>query len=100
MTNVHVSKHPLVKHKVALLRDAKTEPPMFRQLVAELAALLFYEATTDLATTQVTVKTPLGDCASEVVWQRVGLFPILRAALGMCDAMLEVLPKAIVWHIG
>jgi uracil phosphoribosyltransferase len=100
MSNVHVSKHPLVKHKVALLRDANTEPPMFRELVGELAALLFYEATTDLLTTKVSVKTPLAECPSEVIWQRVGLFPILRAALGMCDPMLKVLPKAIVWHIG
>lgn len=100
MTKVHVSTHPLVKHKVALLRDAKTEPPVFRQLVGELAQMLFYEATADLPTSKVVVKTPLADCPSEVVWQRVGLFPILRAALGMCDSMLAVLPKAIVWHIG
>jgi uracil phosphoribosyltransferase len=69
-------------------------------LVGELAQMLFYEATADLKTTNIVVKTPLADCPSEVIWQRVGLFPILRAALGMCDPMLAVLPKAVVWHIG
>ena len=97
---VHVSTHPLVKHKVALLRDAKTDAKAFRELVGELAQLLFYEATTDLQTTRVTVKTPLADCPSEVIWQRVGIIPILRAGLGMAEAMVRVLPKAVVWHLG
>jgi uracil phosphoribosyltransferase len=97
---VHVSKHPLVKHKVALLRDADTEPKAFRELVGELAQLLFYEATADLELSPVTVRTPLADCPSEVIWQRVGIIPILRAGLGMAEAMLRVLPKAVVWHLG
>jgi uracil phosphoribosyltransferase len=97
---VHVSRHPLVKHKVALLRDADTGPKEFRELVGELAQFLFYEATTDLSLTRVTVRTPLADCHSEVVWQRVGIVPILRAGLGMAEAMLRVLPKAVIWHLG
>jgi uracil phosphoribosyltransferase len=97
---VRVSKHPLVKHKVALLRDAATEPKEFRELVGELAQLLFYEATTDLELSRVSVRTPLADCPSEVIWQRVGIVPILRAGLGMAEAMLGVLPKAVVWHLG
>jgi uracil phosphoribosyltransferase len=97
---VHVSKHPLVKHKIALLRDAATEPKEFRELVGEIAQLLFYEATTDLELAPVTVRTPLADCSSQVIWQRVGIIPILRAGLGMAEAMLRVLPKACVWHLG
>ncbi|WP_020475553.1 uracil phosphoribosyltransferase [Zavarzinella formosa] len=97
---VKVSKHPLVKHKVALLRDAKTEPMLFRNLVGELGQLLFVEATADLETTAVTVRTPLADCPSEVIWQRVGIIPILRAGLSMAEAMLHILPKSVVWHLG
>ena len=97
---VHVSKHPLVKHKVALLRDATTEPQAFRDLAGELAQLLFYEATTDLELSPVTVRTPLAECPADVIWQRVGIVPILRAGLGMAEAMLRVLPKAVVWHLG
>ena len=97
---VHVSRHPLVKHKIALLRDENTEPMVFRSLVGELGQLMFMEATKDLATTTVTVRTPLADCESEVIWQRVGIIPILRAGLSMAEAMLQVLPKAVVWHLG
>jgi uracil phosphoribosyltransferase len=97
---VHVSKHPLVKHQVALLRDANTDPKAFRELVGELAQLLFYEAAADLELTPITVRTPLADCPAEVIWQRVGIVPILRAGLGMAEAMLGVLPKAVVWHLG
>ena len=96
----HISKHPLVKHKIALLRDARTEPMRFRELVGELAQLLFFEAAHDLGTSQVVVRTPLADCLSEVIWERVGIVPILRAGLGMAEAMLRVLPKASVWHLG
>jgi uracil phosphoribosyltransferase len=96
----HISTHPLVKHKIALLRDARTEPMRFRELVGELAQLLFFEATNDLGTSPVLVRTPLADCPSEVIWERVGIVPILRAGLGMAEAMLRVLPKASVWHLG
>ncbi len=98
--SLHVSGHPLIQHKVALLRDVATEPMVFRELVGEIAQLLFYEATQDLQLTPVTVRTPLADCASKVIWQRVGIIPILRAGLGMAEAMLKVLPKACVWHLG
>lgn len=97
---VHVSQHPLVRHKIALLRDVKTEPRDFRALVGEIAQLLFLDATADLELTRVTVRTPLGECASDVIWQRVGIIPILRAGLGMAESMLRVLPKATVWHLG
>jgi uracil phosphoribosyltransferase len=97
---IHVSTHPLIRHKVARLRDASTAPKEFRELVGELAQLLLYEATSDLPTTPVTVRTPLADCKAEVVRGRVGIVPILRAGLGMAEAMLRVLPGAVVWHLG
>jgi uracil phosphoribosyltransferase len=97
---IHVSTHPLVKHKVAHLRDAETDPKAFRELVGELSQLLFYEATADLPVSPVSVRTPLGDCKAGVVKTRVGIIPILRAGLGMAEAMLGVLPGAVVWHLG
>ncbi len=98
--SLHISSHPLVQHKLALLRDVDTEPMTFRTLVGEIAQILFCEATHDLKLTSVTVRTPMGDCASKVIWQRIGIVPILRAGLSMSDAMLRVLPKASVWHLG
>jgi uracil phosphoribosyltransferase len=97
---VTVSRHPLVQHKLARLRDRATEPPQFRALVHDLTQLLFYEATQDLALAPVTVQTPLGPCEGARLSERVGLLPILRAGLGMADAILEVLPAAHVWHLG
>lgn len=98
--SVHVSHHPLVRHKVARLRDERTEPPEFRSLVGELAQLLFVEATSDLELQAVTVRTPLADCPSHILKDRVGIVPILRAGLGMAEAMLTELPEAIIWHLG
>jgi uracil phosphoribosyltransferase len=98
--SLFVSDHPLVQHKVALVRDANTVSMHFRQLVGEIAQLLFFEATRTLQTSEVTVQTPLAPCASKVIWQRIGIIPILRAGLAMAEAMLKVLPKASVWHLG
>lgn len=96
----HVSRHPLVQHKVARLRDERTEPPEFRRLIGELAQLLFVEATADLQLQPITIRTPLADCPSNVLKDRVGIVPILRAGLGMAEAMLNELPEATVWHLG
>lgn len=97
---VYVSDHPLVMHKLALLRSKVTEPKKFRELIRELSLLLFYEASYDLGTAPLTVETPLGDCDSEEVVETVALIPILRAGLGMADAILNVIPKGHVWHLG
>jgi uracil phosphoribosyltransferase len=97
---VHLSAHPLVGHKLARLRHRDTEPKLFRELVAEIARLLFYEATHDLNTDAVTVPTPLADGPGVAVRDAVGLVPILRAGLGMAQAMLDLLPEARVWHLG
>jgi len=97
---VHVSRHPLVQHKLALLRSNLTEPKKFRELVREMAQLLFYEATQDLALAPLTVQTPLAACAGYEVAERVGIMPILRAGLGMAEAITTMLPTVHVWHLG
>lgn len=98
--NVHVSRHPLVAHKLALLRDTSTEPKKFRELVRELSWLLGYEAMADLTTHPRRIQTPLEPMEGVRLEPRVGLVPVLRAGLGMVDAMLELMPAAEVWHIG
>ena len=95
-----VSPHPLVQHKLSLLRSVGTEPKKFRELVRELTWLLGYEAMADLATRPELIETPLEPMTGARLEPRVGLIPILRAGLGMVDAMLELLPTAEVWHIG
>jgi uracil phosphoribosyltransferase len=99
-SNLRVSRHPLVDHKLAILRDVGTDPKKFRELVRELTWLLGYEAMSDLATRRVPIETPLEAMEGATVEPRVGLVPVLRAGLGMVDAMLELIPTAEVWHIG
>jgi uracil phosphoribosyltransferase len=98
--NVFISRHPLLLHQLTRLRDRTTEPPEFRALVRGLTQLLFYEAMHDLQMESVTVETPLATCKGHRVGDRIGLMPILRAGLGMAEAVLEVLPTACVWHLG
>jgi uracil phosphoribosyltransferase len=97
---VFVSRHPLVLHKLARLRDRTTEPSAFREQVRGISQLLFYEATLDLRLAPVVVQTPLAECAGQRIAERIGLMPILRAGLGMAEAILEVEPDASVWHLG
>jgi uracil phosphoribosyltransferase len=97
---VHVSRHPVLLHKVSLLRNTETGPAQFRALVRDLTQLLLYEALQDVALAPVTVQTPLAACAGHQIAERIGLLPILRAGLGMTDAILEMLPTAVVWHLG
>ncbi len=98
--NIHISKHPLIAHKLSILRDVKTSTRQFRELVHELAALLFYEATEDLPTTPMQVETPLMRMTGMEVKEKIGLVPILRSGLGMVDGILELAPDVQVWHIG
>jgi len=100
MLNVFESKHPLVLHKLSRLRDVKTEPKKFRELVREIAALMVYEATADLAVTPREVQTPLAITTGHELQQKIGLVPILRAGLGMVEGIWELMPSAEVWHIG
>jgi len=97
---LHVSSHPAVQHKLSLLRDSSTEPKKFRELVREISWLLGYEALADARTAQVRVPTPIEETDGARLADRIGLVPILRAGLGMVDAMLELMPTAEVWHLG
>lgn len=100
MPAVHVSDHPIVLHKLAQLRDERTPPAQFRQLVRSLALLLAQEATADLGTYELEVMTPLARTRARALSDVIGIVPILRAGLGMADGVLELLPEAEVWHIG
>jgi uracil phosphoribosyltransferase len=97
---LHVSQHPAILHKLGILRDFKTEPKKFREVVRELSWLLGYEALADARVRPLEVKTPLETMEGAELADRIGLVPILRAGLGMVDAMLELMPTAQVWHLG
>jgi uracil phosphoribosyltransferase len=97
---LHVSQHPAVRHKLGILREERTEPKKFREVVRELSWLLGYEALADAHTRPLEVHTPLETMEGEQLADRIGLIPILRAGLGMVDAMLELMPTAEVWHLG
>jgi uracil phosphoribosyltransferase len=97
---LHVSRHPLLRHKLAVLRERSTPPYVFRGLVYEIAQVLFYEATADIELRPITVASPIATCVAEQLAVKVGLVPVLRAGLGMANAMLDALPEATVWHIG
>ena len=97
---LHVSSHPAILHKLALLRDESTKPPQFRQLVREISWLLGYEALADARVVSRPVMTPIEEMQGARLGDRIGLVPILRAGLGMVDAMLELMPNAEVWHLG
>lgn len=100
MPNVYESSHPLVKHKLTMLRDKHTEPLKFRELVRELSILLAYEATQNLKLRETTVETPMGACGGSHLLEEIGLVPILRAGLGMVEGVWEMMPGSQVWHIG
>jgi uracil phosphoribosyltransferase len=100
MSQVHLSSHPLVKHKLTVLRDMKTEHKKFRELVREIAILLAYEATNDMTLRDVIVTSPLGRATGHILEEKIGLVPVLRAGLGMLDGIWEMMPSAEVWHIG
>jgi uracil phosphoribosyltransferase len=85
---------------MGLLRDQRTDPKKFRELLREISVLLAYEATADLATDEISITTPLGQSTERRLEERVGLVPILRAGLGMVEGMWNLMPNAEVWHIG
>jgi uracil phosphoribosyltransferase len=98
--NLRLTRHPLIRHKLTLLSDERTEPKVFRELVRELTTLLLYEATADLPTEPVRFQTPLEEAEGAKIAIRIGVVPILRAGLGMVDAAVDALPRARVWHLG
>ena len=101
MDNLTIMNHPLISHKLAILRHKDTDGKSFRELVSEISMLICYEATRDMKTTPVDIPTPLmtAKCSMLTSEKRV-LVPILRAGLGMVDGMLTILPSAKIGHIG
>ncbi|NLE43300.1 MAG: uracil phosphoribosyltransferase [Chloroflexi bacterium] len=97
---VHVLTHPLVQHKLTLMRDQRTDPKKFRELLREIAVLIAYEATADLAVGATSVMSPMGSAAGYDLKEHVGLVPILRAGLGMVEGVWNMMPNSEVWHIG
>ncbi|WP_024832947.1 uracil phosphoribosyltransferase [Ruminiclostridium josui] len=101
MENVFVFDHPLIQHKISLLRDKNTNTKEFRELVAEIAMLMGYEVTRNMPLKEVEIETPIGMAKTKVIsGKKLGIVPILRAGLGMVDGMLRLIPMAKVGHIG
>ena len=101
MDNVFVMDHPLIQHKISLLRDKNTQTKEFRELVSEISMLMGYEVTRNMPLKEVEIETPVGVARTKVIsGKKMGIVPILRAGLGMVDGMLKLLPMAKVGHIG
>ncbi|MPM35276.1 Uracil phosphoribosyltransferase [bioreactor metagenome] len=101
MGNLHVLDHPLLQHKLSILRDEKTGVKDFRQVVSEIATLMCYEATRDLPLEEVEIQTPIAKARVKVIaGKKMAIVPILRAGLGMVDGILTLVPSAKVGHIG
>lgn len=100
LPRVHISSHPVMKHKITALRDKRTQPPEFYQLVKEIGALLAYEATENLALEMHTIETPMATMRSERLAGGIGVTPILRAGLGLAEGFRQVIPDVQVWHLG
>ncbi len=101
MGKIHVFEHPLIQHKMALLRDEKTTTKEFRALVKEIGLLMGFEATRDLALKKTTIKTPMCETQVNVLAEEdIAIVPILRAGLGLVDGMLSLVPNAKVGHVG
>ena len=99
--NVFVFDHPLIQHKVSLLRDENTSTKEFRELVSEIAMLMAYEVTRDLPMKEVKIKTPVAEANVKMLaGKQIAIVPILRAGLGMVDGMVEPIPNVRVGHIG
>ncbi|HCT64017.1 MAG TPA: uracil phosphoribosyltransferase [Lachnospiraceae bacterium] len=100
MGKLFISEHPLIKHKMALLRNKETGTKEFKELIGEVALLLTYEATRELPLVDVKVETPIEQADCQMVSKKIAIVPILRAGVGMADGMQTLLPTAKVGHIG
>ena len=101
MANVHIIDHPLVHHKLAVMRSKDTPVKEFRELVSEVAGLMCYEATRNLPTMEVEVETPVATAKCKMLsGKKLAIVPILRAGLGMVDALVDLIPSAKIGHIG
>ena len=101
MANVHVLDHPLIQHKLAILRSKNTSVKEFRELISEISGLMCYEATRNLPTKEVEILTPVAMAkCRRLAGKKLAIIPILRAGLGMVDAMVDLIPSAKIGHIG
>ena len=101
MAEVHVLDHPLIQHKLAILRNENTGVKEFRELISEIAGLMCYEATRNLPTEEVEVKTPVAIAKCRMLsGKKLAIVPVLRAGLGMVDSMVDLIPSAKIGHIG
>ncbi len=101
MGSVHVLDHPLIQHKLAILRDKNTGVKEFRELIGEIAGLMCYEATRNLPTVEAEVQTPVAPAKVKVLaGKKLAIVPVLRAGLGMVDNMIALIPSAKIGHIG
>ena len=101
MGTVHVLEHPLIQHKLAILRSKNTSVKEFRELVSEISGLMCYEATRNLPTKEVEVQTPVAMAkCRRLAGKKLAIIPILRAGLGMVEAMVDLIPSAKIGHIG
>ena len=101
MANVHIMDHPLIHHKLAVLRNKETPVKEFRELISEIAGLMCYEATRNLPTQEVEVETPITTAKCRMLsGKKLAIVPVLRAGLGMVDSMVDLIPSAKIGHIG
>ena len=101
MAKVHVLDHPLIQHKLSILRSKNTSVKEFRELISEISGLMCYEATRNLPTKEVDVQTPVAVAkCRRLAGKKLAIIPILRAGLGMVDAMVDLIPSAKIGHIG
>ena len=100
LPNVRLIKHPLIEHKLTILRDRGTDPFQFRMLVDEISYLMMFEATRDLALREVSVHTPVAQTSAYKLATKIMICPILRAALGMLDSVFKLMPDASVGFLG
>ena len=101
MAIVHIMDHPLIHHKLAVLRNKETPVKEFRELISEISGLMCYEATRNLPTMDVEVETPVATAKCKMLaGKKLAIVPILRAGLGMVDALVDLIPSAKIGHIG
>ena len=101
MSTVHIYDHPLIQHKLAIIRNKDTSVKEFRELVSEISGLMCYEATRDLDTEEIDIETPVGPArVRHLAGKKLAIVPILRAGLGMVDGIVSLIPSAKVGHIG
>lgn len=100
MAKVTIINHPLIQHKLSIVRDKDTPPIIFRELISEIGSLMTYESTRYLPTTNIEIETPIGKCIAHELESNIVICPVLRAGLGMAEGIHKMIPQAKVGHIG